>query len=163
MHRGPHFQKLLAGDNGVMHLAIRCHPCAATSAQELERWFDKQVEDLRGRAPHDTVRLSRLTQRLGPVDIQGGWLLEVELRDTDLLRDELVSIIVRDARLLGMQPTVLLALNGLETCARVDDNGMVAARRIGATGGRSSAPAPAGASLDRRLRGIPISTRCDPA
>ena len=46
----------------MVQLAIRCHPRVPVSADELERWLEQQVNELRAEAPHATVRLSRLTQ-----------------------------------------------------------------------------------------------------
>lgn len=54
------------------------------------------------------MRLSRLTQELPSLDIDIGWLLELELREGEplLARDRLADAL-RDMRLLGLEPTLL--------------------------------------------------------
>lgn len=89
----------------MVSLAIRCHPRVPVSADELEAWLEQQVTHLRAEAPHGTIRLSRLTQGL-PSPI--GWLIEVELDDDEpLLARERLAHVLRDMRLLGLQPTLL--------------------------------------------------------
>ena len=67
--------------------------------------YEQQVTHLRAEAPHGTIRLSRLTQGL-PSPI--GWLIEVELDDDEpLLARERLAHVLRDMRLLGLQPTLL--------------------------------------------------------
>ena len=89
----------------MVSLAIRCHPRVPVSADELEAWIEQQVTHLRAEAPHGTIRLSRLTQGL-PSPI--GWLIEVELDDDEpLLARERLAHVLRDMRLLGLQPTLL--------------------------------------------------------
>ena len=71
----------------------------------LHAWLEQQVTHLRAEAPHGTIRLSRLTQGL-PSPI--GWLIEVELDDDEpLLARERLAHVLRDMRLLGLQPTLL--------------------------------------------------------
>lgn len=90
--------------------AIRCHPCAPVATEELERWLERHVDELRASAPKSIVRLSRLTQHGPDTDLYAGWLVEVELGDGDgeqpfgpcRLADTL-----RDMRLLGLEPTLL--------------------------------------------------------
>jgi hypothetical protein len=99
----------VAADTCLMiQLAIRCHPRVPVSAEELERWLEQQVDRLRAEAPRGTVRLSRLTQELPSVDIDIGWLLELELPEGEplLARDRLTDAL-RDMRLLGLEPTLL--------------------------------------------------------
>ena len=99
----------VAADTCLMiQLAIRCHPRVPVSAEELERWLEQQVDRLRADAPRGTVRLSRLTQELPSIDIDIGWLLELELpeREPLLARDRLTDAL-RDMRLLGLEPTLL--------------------------------------------------------
>ena len=92
----------------MMQLTIRCHPFVPVSADELEQWLEQQVGEIRAESPQGTVRLSRLTQGLPNVDIDIGWLLELELPDGQpLLTEERLTAMLRDMRLLGLQPTLL--------------------------------------------------------
>jgi len=92
----------------MLQLAIRCHPCVPVSADELEPWLEKQLEELRADTPHGTLRLSRLTQGAPDVNLENGWLIELELPDGDpLLTGHRLADALRDMRLLGLQPTLL--------------------------------------------------------
>jgi hypothetical protein len=92
----------------MVQLAIRCHPRVPVSADELEQWLERQVDELRADAPHATVRLSRLTQEGPSADLQIGWLVELELAESDrLLTGDRLADALRDMRLLGLQPTLL--------------------------------------------------------
>jgi hypothetical protein len=92
----------------MVQLAIRCHPCVSVSADELDRWLEQQVRELRAEAPHGTVRLSRLTQGRPGADLELGWLVELELaEDEPLLAGDRLADALRDMRLLGLQPTLL--------------------------------------------------------
>jgi hypothetical protein len=93
----------------MVQLTIRCHPRVPVSTDELEQWLEQQVDQLRADAPQGTVRLSRLTQGLPNVDIDIGWLVELELPEGDplLTRDRLADAL-RDMRMLGLQPTLLV-------------------------------------------------------
>jgi hypothetical protein len=107
-------------DRRMVQLAIRCHPCAPVSADELEGWLVRHVDELRAAAPQATLRLSRLTQGGPGTDLNIGWLVELELADDEpLLSGQLLADSLRDMRLLGLQPTLL-------------------ARRDGATNGRAA-------------------------
>jgi hypothetical protein len=99
-------------------LAIVCHPSVPVPPDELEQWLEHQVIDLREAAPGGTVRMSRLTQALPSRDVDGGWLLQLELsgRQRLLVNDRLVEAL-RDMRLLGFQPTVLMPMEELEWTA----------------------------------------------
>jgi hypothetical protein len=89
-------------------LAIRCHPCVPVSADELEPWLEKQLAELRADAPHGTLRLSRLTQGAPGLDLENGWLIELDLpADEPLLSRRRLADVLRDMRLLGLQPTLL--------------------------------------------------------
>jgi hypothetical protein len=92
----------------MVQLAIRCHPCVSVSADELERWLEQQVRELRAEAPHGTVRLSRLTEGRPGTDLEPGWLVELELAEEEpLLAGDRLADALRDMRLLGLQPTLL--------------------------------------------------------
>jgi hypothetical protein len=92
----------------MVKLAIRCLPYAPVAHEELERWLERHLGELRAAAPQATLRLSRLTQGGPSADIEIGWLVEVEqLDDAPLLGDEQLTNTLRDMRLLGIEPTVL--------------------------------------------------------
>jgi hypothetical protein len=92
----------------MVKLAIRCHPYAPVAHEELERWLERHLDELREAAPHATLRLSRLTQGGPTADIEIGWLLELEqVNGEPLLNGEQLANSLRDMRLLGLEPTVL--------------------------------------------------------
>ena len=94
----------------MLQLAIRCHPCVPVSADELEPWLEKQLHELRADAPHGTLRLSRLTQGAPDLDLEIGWLIELDLPDGEpLLTGHRLADALRDMRLLGLQPTLMAA------------------------------------------------------
>jgi len=102
----------------MLQLAIRCHPCVPVSADELEPWLEKQLDELRADAPHGTLRLSRLTQGAPGVNLENGWLIELDLPAGEpLLTGGRLGDALRDMRLLGLQPT-LLAPHGAWTNGR---------------------------------------------
>jgi hypothetical protein len=92
----------------MVQLAIRCHPCAPVSLDELEGWLEQHVDDLRAAAPGAILRLSRLTQGRPGADLEIGWLVELELADGEPLQARTrLADTLRDMRLLGLQPTLL--------------------------------------------------------
>ena len=92
----------------MLQLAIRCHPCVPVSADELEPWLEKQLDELRADTPHGTLRLSRLTQGAPDVNLENGWLIELDLPEGEpLLTGRRLRDVLRDMRLLGLQPTLL--------------------------------------------------------
>jgi hypothetical protein len=137
MQTDTHFLWSLVADNGSMiQFAIRCHPSVPVAPDELEHWLEQQVADLRAAAPGGTVRLSRLTQGFPSGDVDVGWLLELELSDSErLLIDDRLTEAVRDMALLGFQPTVLAPLEASDS----SDNG----------GRRAPVPALPGAGAPR--------------
>ena len=92
-------------------LTILCHPSTPVAPAELEGWLEPQLDALRSSAPV-IVRMSRLIQSLPSSQVAGGLLIEVELTDEshpvdhDQLSD-LLAEVIRDMRLLGMQPLLL--------------------------------------------------------
>ena len=106
----------LAADNRLMsQVAIRCHPCVPASTAELYDWLEEQVGDLRAYAPEGTIRLSSLIQPLPTGERDIGWLVELDLPEGEsFLRGARCAALLRDLRLLGLQPTVLTQLGGLE-------------------------------------------------
>ena len=101
---------IAAGDNrAVVQFAIRCLPRVPVSTAELQGWLEQEVAGLRDRAPLGTIRLSRLIQELPNLDVGLGWLIEFEVpEDQPLLRGNHLSSVLRDLRLLGLQPTLLI-------------------------------------------------------
>ena len=92
----------------MVQLAIRCHTCVPVSAEEVEGWLERRVEELRADASLGTVRLSRLTQARPDHDLEVGWLVELELVDGEpLFAGTRLADALRDMRLLGLQPTLL--------------------------------------------------------
>ena len=98
-------------NRGVVELAIRCHPCVPVPAEELEVWIERQLVELRATAPNGMVRLSRLAQGLPTAELAGGWLVELALDpDEASLTRERLGVVLRDMRLLGLNPQVLAPL-----------------------------------------------------
>jgi hypothetical protein len=92
----------------MVQLAIRCHPCAPVSLDELEGWLEQHIDELRAAAPGAILRLLRLTQGGRASDLEIGWLVELELADGEpLLAGPRLGDSLRDMRLLGLQPTLL--------------------------------------------------------
>lgn len=94
-----------------MHqFAIRCHPCTPVTVGEIDEWLRAEVERLREQAPHAALRLLRLHQALPTGDAEVGWLIEFDASgDEAPLDDDELAQILRDLRLLGLQPTLLQA------------------------------------------------------
>jgi hypothetical protein len=91
-------------------LAIRCTPCAPVDAAEVERWLEDAVGRLRATSPHIVLRLLRLSQTVSTGALGIGWLLEIDSTGGDEPVDgDVLDSVLRDARLLGLQPTVLRA------------------------------------------------------
>lgn len=98
----------------MVQIAIRCHPRVPVCADELHGWLERQVHQLRAEAPHATVRLSRLTQGGPSVDLDIGWLVELELSEGEpLLAGDRLADALRDMRLLGLQPILLVPRGSL--------------------------------------------------
>jgi hypothetical protein len=106
----------------MVQFAIRCLPRVPVATEDLEHWLEHEVEDIRREVPQGTIRLSRLTQELPTVDIGIGWLIELELPDDQpLLHWDRLWSVLRDLRLLGLQPTLLAppGLSGLPSATRL--------------------------------------------
>jgi hypothetical protein len=94
-------------------------------ADELERWLDDQVHALRAEAPHGIIRLSRLTQGLPSVDLDNGWLIELELVEGEpRVLEDLLADALRDMRLLGLQPTLLVPTPRSAAASSSSSNGV---------------------------------------
>ena len=82
--------------------------CAPVAHDDLERWLERHVHELRAAAPQAIFRISRLTQGGPTADLDIGWLVELELAEGEpLLEDERLANSLRDMRLLGLEPTLL--------------------------------------------------------
>jgi hypothetical protein len=92
----------------TVQLALRCLPRIPVAAEEVEHWLEHELEELRRHLPQGTIRLSRLMQALPTADVGIGWLIELELPEAQPLpRWYSVASVLRDLRLLGLQPTLL--------------------------------------------------------
>jgi hypothetical protein len=92
----------------MVQLAIRCQPQVPVSGDELERWLEQLLSELRAAAPQGIVRLLRLSQGRPGADLCAGWLVELELVESEtLLTGNRLADALRDMRLLGLQPTLL--------------------------------------------------------
>jgi hypothetical protein len=94
-----------------MHqIAIRCHPNTPVASDEVDAWLRTEVARLRELAPRAALRLLRLSQALPSGDADAGWLIELDpAGETQPLNDDELSQILRDLRLLGLQPTLYRA------------------------------------------------------
>lgn len=94
----------------MRQLAIRCHPYSPVSNDEVDAWLRAEVDRLGERAPQAALRLLRLRQPLPTGDADVGWLIELDPAGgaPPLDEDELTRVL-RDLRLLGLQPTLLEA------------------------------------------------------
>jgi hypothetical protein len=102
----------VGGDHRAMvQFAIRCLPRVPVATEDLEHWLEQELDELRGRVPEGTIRLSRLTQELPTAEVGIGWLIELELElpeDQPLLGWDSLATVLSDLRLLGLQPTLLV-------------------------------------------------------
>jgi hypothetical protein len=97
----------------MLQIAIRCQPRVPVAADEIEGWLELEMHELRKAAPHGTVRLSRLTQRGPSTNPDFGWLVELEFDEGEpLLAEHRLADALRDMRLLGLQPTLLVPAEG---------------------------------------------------
>jgi hypothetical protein len=96
----------------MIQVAIRCQPSVPIDADELERWLELEVVDLRAETTHGIIRLSRLTQGVPNAHVDIGWLIELQLSEEEplLTRDRLAQAL-GDMRLLGLEPTLLTPLD----------------------------------------------------
>jgi hypothetical protein len=93
----------------MVQVAIRCHPRVPVAMDELGTWLECEIDGLRAEAQGGTVRISSLTQHLPSTEIEIGWLVELELPEgAPLLQDWRLSSVLRDMRLLGLTPTLLI-------------------------------------------------------
>src|SRR5215212_10682825 len=90
-----------------MQVAIRCQQCAPVETDEVEHWLWSELDRLRSQASGAILRMQRLTQPAPTGRLDVGWLVEVEAAEGDTLVEERgLDDVLRDMRLLGLQPTV---------------------------------------------------------
>jgi hypothetical protein len=87
-------------------VTIRCHPCAPVAAAEIEEWLEQAIAR-QTNASDAGARLLRITQRLPSGREAVGWLVDIDADDEDDLQT-----LLRDMRLLGLEPTVLKQARG---------------------------------------------------
>jgi hypothetical protein len=97
----------------MAQFAIRCLPRVPVEGEELERWLERELEELRRDIPQGTIRLSRLTEPLPTTEVGIGWLVEFDLPEDQSQHDRgRLASVLGDLRLLGFQPTVLAPPDG---------------------------------------------------
>lgn len=88
-------------------VVIRCHPRAPVASEDLEEWLEDAVararEDLTAPA---TVRFFRVTQCLPSGREMAGWLVEIDPGEDFRAADFDLDALIRDMRLLGLEPTL---------------------------------------------------------
>jgi hypothetical protein len=94
----------------MSQIAVRCHPLAPVASEELQRWLTAEIDRLRGDAPGAAIRLLRLSQPGPEGEIEVGWQIELGVTPSvSPLDDRSLGELLRDLRLLGLQPSVLQA------------------------------------------------------
>ncbi len=96
----------------MVRLTIRCYPSTPVPPAELEDWLKLHLDGLRADQPRAIIRLSRLTQELPRSEIDGGWLIELELPEESVVLGpedvpDTLAETVTDMLFLGLQPTLL--------------------------------------------------------
>lgn len=99
----------------MSQVAVRCHPFAPVASEELQGWLTAEVERLRDDVPEAAIRLLRLSQPGSEGEIEVGWQIELSVVPPGPpLADRSLRRLLRNLRLLGLQPSVLRA-EGLRT------------------------------------------------
>ena len=93
----------------MSQIAVRCHPFAPVASQQLQTWLTAEIKRLREDAPDAAIRLLRLSQPGPEGEIAVGWQIELDIRPPASLDDQSLCELLRDLRLLGLQPSVLQA------------------------------------------------------
>jgi hypothetical protein len=97
-------------DRCMSQIAVRCHPFAPVASEELQRWLTAEIDRLRDDAPEAAIRLLRLSQPGPEGEIEVGWQIELGVTPPASPLDEQSLVeLLRDLRLLGLQPSVLQA------------------------------------------------------
>jgi hypothetical protein len=89
-----------------MYLTIRCHPCVPAASADIEEWLERALAR-EASASGRRARLLRISQRLPSGREVAGWLVDIEADDEHDLQT-----LLRDMRLLGLEPTVLKRARG---------------------------------------------------
>ena len=117
----------------MSQIAVRCHPLAPVASEELQKWLTAEIKRLREDAPDAAIRLLRLSQPGPEGEIAVGWQIELGITPpVPPLDEDSLGELVRDLRLLGLQPSVLQAespgntpssLNGGPASASAEETG----------------------------------------
>lgn len=92
----------------MSQIAVRCHPYAPVATEALQKWLREEVRRLRKVAPEASIRLLRLSQPGPAAEIEVGWQIEIGgSLCLSPLDDKSLAELLRDLRLLGLQPSVL--------------------------------------------------------
>lgn len=92
----------------MSQIAVRCHPFAPVASEELQKWLTAEIKRLREDAPDAAIRLLRLSQPGPEGEIAVGWQIELGVTPSaSPLDDDSLGELLRDLRLLGLQPSVL--------------------------------------------------------
>jgi hypothetical protein len=73
----------------------------------VQRWLNDELSRLRDGAPNAAIRLLRLSQPGPESEIEVGWLIELNGNGEPPVDDATLRGVLRDLRLLGLQPAVL--------------------------------------------------------
>ena len=111
----------------MSRLAVRCDPQTDVAAHEVERWLQREVERFRYVSPRASVRLHRLSATESTLKTGRGWLIELDSSgEGDPIDRENLDVALRDMRLLGLRPTLLVTRENSDALPFVDS---VRARR----------------------------------
>lgn len=92
----------------MSQIAVRCHPFAPVASEELQRWLTAEIDRLRIDVPEAAIRLLRLSQPGPEGEIEVGWQIELGVTPpASPLDEQSLGELLRDLRLLGLQPSVL--------------------------------------------------------
>ncbi len=93
----------------MTQIIIRCHPYAPIDAEDVHRWLTDELSRLRDGAPNTAIRLLRLSQPGPESEIEVGWQIELSGNGDGEppVEDGVLREVLRDLRLLGLQPAVL--------------------------------------------------------
>lgn len=97
----------------MTQIIIRCHPYAPIDAEDVQRWLTDELSRLRDGAPNTAIRLLRLSQPGPESEIEVGWQIELNGNGKPV-EDGTLREVLRDLRLLGLQPAVLRGVGSRE-------------------------------------------------
>ena len=94
----------------MSQIAVRCHPYAPVATEEVQKWLTAEVGRLHEEAPDAAIRLLRLSQAGPEGEIGVGRQIELGITHPEApLKQQTISELLGDLRLLGLQPSVLRA------------------------------------------------------